>query len=395
VPVNELPGHIGPYRLLQRLGAGGMGEVFLALDADGRTVAVKVLHPALAADPRSRTRLRREVETMRRVRSNRVAEVVDFDLGGTPYIVTRYVQGRTLADVVADRGPLSGDELLRVARGLAEALSAIHATGCVHRDLKPANVMLVDGEPVIIDFGIAHTVDATRVTQQGATGTPGYVAPELLQGDQVAPAADVFAWAGTVVFAATGRHVFGAATPQAVYQRTLAGRPRLEDVREPLRPVVEAALAADPVVRPDALELCRRLTASPASPAPPPTSAPPPPGASESVGAPDTAAGRPGLPDRNDNRVPISLIALIAMVGMLIWAPVWVWVLWGVVCTLLAAARFHSDRAMGRSERSAVLSGLVVGCLAASVVTYAVALLVRLVGFAVPLLGWLGGLVVP
>jgi predicted Ser/Thr protein kinase len=261
VPDTVLPGCIGPYRPLQRLGSGGMGAVFLALDGEGRAVAVKSLHPVLAAAPESRLRLRREVETMQRVRSHRVAEVVDFDLGGSPYIVTRYVQGRSLADVVAARGPLRGEALARVARGLAEALAVVHSAGCVHRDLKPANVMVVDGEPVLIDFGIAHAVDATRVTQQGATGSPGYIAPEVLEGGPVETSADIFAWAGTVVFAATGRHTFGGATPQAVHLRMLAGRPDLDGVPPSLRPLVEWALSPDPGGRPSAGELLSRLSA--------------------------------------------------------------------------------------------------------------------------------------
>jgi serine/threonine protein kinase len=260
VRADEPPDRIGPYHLLRRLAVGGMGEVFLALDEEGRTVAIKVLHPALAADPQSRTRLRREVETMQRVHSSRVAKVIDFDLGRSPYIVTCYVQGRPLADVVEARGPLRGHDLSRVAYGLAEALRAIHAAGCVHRDVKPANVMLVDAEPVLIDFGIAHAVDAPRLTQQGtAMGSPGYISPEILQGDPAGPAADVFAWAGTVVFAATGRHAFAAVTPQAVHQRTLAGQPDLCGVDEPLRHVVKAGLSPDPADRPDTSELLHRL----------------------------------------------------------------------------------------------------------------------------------------
>lgn len=405
VPVNERPGRIGPYRPLQRIGVGGMGEVFLALDGDGRAVAVKALHPALAADPQSRTRLRREVETMRRVRSSRVAEVVDFDLGDSPYIVTRYVQGRSLADVVADRGPLHDDDLVRLAHGLAEALSAIHVAGCVHRDLKPTNVMLDDGEPVIIDFGIAHAVDATRVTQHGAAGSPGYVAPEVLEGGRVEPAADIFAWGGTVAFAATGRHAFGAATPQAVYQRTLAGRPRLDGVAEPLRPLVADALAADPAGRPDASALLRRLTAprDDAAPEAPESPGPPSPESRSSrwqtAEAPTadpapraTAGGRMRRPGDNEGRVPTSVMALIAVGSMVVWAPGWVWLLWAIAGVLLGTAVFYADRDAGEAQVSSALSGLLLGGLIASMGTYAVALFVRLAVHAVPLLGWLGGL---
>src|SRR5215471_4684942 len=144
--LESLPGKIGPYRLIEKIGQGGMGVVYLARDAEGRPVAVKVLGPAVTEDPNARRRLFREVETMRRVRSRYVAEILDADVGGpSPYIVTRYVPGRTLDDLVREHGPLSGAALVRLATGLAAALAAIHAAGVVHRDLKPGNVMIVDG----------------------------------------------------------------------------------------------------------------------------------------------------------------------------------------------------------------------------------------------------------
>ena len=173
--LDALPSKIGPYRLLDKIGEGGMGVVYLARDAESRPVAVKILGPAVAGDPNARRRLLREVETMRRVRSRYVAEILDADVtGDAPYIVTRYVPGRTLEDVVRTDGPLRGQALDRLAGGLAEAIAAIHAAGVVHRDLKPGNVMLVDGPPVVIDFGIAHVPDSTRLTQTGMVmGTPG------------------------------------------------------------------------------------------------------------------------------------------------------------------------------------------------------------------------------
>ncbi|MEU8386382.1 serine/threonine-protein kinase, partial [Streptosporangium sp. NPDC048865] len=165
---------LGPYRLLSRLGAGGFGEVHLALDPQGRTVAVKILHPHVAADETALARLAREVDTMRLVQGPRVAEILDVSLeGARPYLVTRYVQGRPLGAVVAADGPVAGDDLVRLARGLAEALATVHAAGVVHRDLKPANVILTDGEPVVIDFGIASALDSPSVTASGAVlGTP-------------------------------------------------------------------------------------------------------------------------------------------------------------------------------------------------------------------------------
>ena len=181
---DHTPDRLGPYRLLERLGEGGMGVVYLAADQQQRRVAVKALRPAIAADPNARRRLAREVETMRRVRSPFVAEVLDADVtSDPPYIVTRYVSGRTLEDVVGQDGPLTGAQLARVASGLALALSAVHAAGVVHRDLKPGNVMIANGEPVVIDFGIAQVPDSTRLTQTGMfMGTPGYLAPEVIEG---------------------------------------------------------------------------------------------------------------------------------------------------------------------------------------------------------------------
>jgi serine/threonine protein kinase len=186
---------LGPYRLLRRLGEGGMGVVHLALDPHGRQVAVKVLRPEVAGDDVARRRLSREVETMRRVRNPHIAEVVDADVTGQrPYIVTRYVPGRALDEIIKQDGPLPLDALLKVARGVAEALAAVHASGVIHRDLKPGNVLMLDGQPVLIDFGIAQAVDATRLTQTGMfIGTPGYLAPEIIEGHEAGSEVDVHA----------------------------------------------------------------------------------------------------------------------------------------------------------------------------------------------------------
>jgi hypothetical protein len=252
--LESLPGKIGPYRLLEKIGEGGMGVVYLARDSDGRPVAVKVLGPSVSTDPNARRRLLREVETMRRVRSRYVAEILDADVGGpSPYIVTRYVPGRTLEDVVRGTGPLRGAELTQLASGLASALAAIHAAGVVHRDLKPGNVMLVDGQPVVIDFGIAHIPDATRLTQTGMVmGTPGYLAPEVIEGRPSSGASDVHSWGATVAFAATGRQPYGAGTYQTIFFRVLQGKAELDGVPASLLPLVEAALAIDPRGRPSA-----------------------------------------------------------------------------------------------------------------------------------------------
>ncbi|MFI6520161.1 serine/threonine-protein kinase [Spirillospora sp. NPDC050679] len=286
---------IGPYRVLEEIGVGGMGEVSLALDPRGRAVAVKVLHPAIARDDIARKRLEREVATMRLVRDPHVAEVLDADFTARrPYLVTRYAQGRTLEEVVREGGPLRGAALTRVVRGLARSLAAIHRAHIVHRDLKPANVILVDGEPVVIDFGLAHVLDATRLTLTGtAIGTPGYLAPEILDGDRATPASDVFSWAATVVFAATGRSPFGSGPPEAVFSRVLRGRPDLTGMPRELVPVVRAALARDARRRPQTADLPGG--AAPA-PAPVPAQAPAPIAARPvRPAAPPEPAATPGL----------------------------------------------------------------------------------------------------
>jgi predicted Ser/Thr protein kinase len=258
MPVTErLPATLGPYRLQQRLGEGGMGVVHLALDPGGQPVAIKVLRNVGYADPNARRRLIREVETMRRVRSPYVAEVLDADVTGEyPYIVTRYVQGHTLDELVRRQGPLSPAGVQRLAQGLAEALAAIHAAGVVHRDLKPGNVMLTDDRPVVIDFGIAQAPDATRLTQTGMVmGTPGYLAPEIIEGQPSSPASDVHAWGATVAFAATGRAPFGTGSFETIFYRVISGRADLTGVPSSLVPAVSAALARDPARRPPAVLL--------------------------------------------------------------------------------------------------------------------------------------------
>lgn len=267
---DELPKSVGKYHLQSRLAAGGMGRVFLALDPDGCTVAIKQLHPAIAHDSGMRERLRREVAAMRRVRSDRVARLLDADLDADPpYIVTRYIQGRTLHDVVDADGPLRGERLLRVAQGVAEALAAIHDAGHVHRDLKPANVMLVAGDPVVIDFGIAQELGATRITQEGgAIGTIGYMAPEVLDGAPAGPPADAFAWGATIAYAATGRPAFGGGAFQSVAWRTYRGDADLEGIDDRLHPILEAALAPDPDARPDIGAVIHAITQAPSEQAP-------------------------------------------------------------------------------------------------------------------------------
>ncbi|MBB4918705.1 serine/threonine-protein kinase [Streptosporangium saharense] len=266
---------LGPYRLLRRLGEGGMGVVHLAVDPQGRQVAVKVLRSEVAGDDVARRRLSREVETMRRVRTEHIAEVLDADVTGhRPYIVTRYVPGQPLDDHVKQEGPMDLPALLKVAYGVASALASVHSVGVIHRDLKPGNVLILDGRPVLIDFGIAQAVDATRLTQTGMfIGTPGYLAPEIIEGHEAGPEVDVHAWAGTMVFAATGQPPFGKGTLEMIFYNITAGRANVDAVPEALRPVLRAALQRDPARRPRAAELAaqieRLMASSPGRPSPP------------------------------------------------------------------------------------------------------------------------------
>ena len=274
MPATEhLPRSLGPYRLQDRLGEGGMGVVHLARDPEGRPVAVKVLHPLGGEGVNARRRLAREVETMRRVRSPYVAEVLDADVTGEfPYIVTRFVAGPTLDEMVRTRGPLSGPGLRRLAHGMAEALTAIHAAGVVHRDLKPGNVMLTDDRPIVIDFGIAQAGDATRLTQTGLVmGTPGYLAPEVIEGEPSSSASDVHSWGSTMAFAATGHLPFGGGSYETIFYRIISGRADLTGVPAPLVPLISAALARDPSHRPSASWLSAQAIALDMSaPGPPP-----------------------------------------------------------------------------------------------------------------------------
>jgi predicted Ser/Thr protein kinase len=259
--LDSLPRKIGPYRVIEKIGEGGMGVVYLGTDADRRRVAIKVLGSAVAGDPSARQRLAREVETMRRVRNRYVAEVLDADVHGpAPYIVTRYVPGRTLEDAVRQDGPLRGMALDSFAEGLAEALAAIHAAGVVHRDLKPGNVMLNAGQPVIIDFGIAHVPDSIRLTKTGLVmGTPGYLAPEVIEGAASSGGSDVHSWGATVAYAATGRQPFGSGTFQTIFFRVLEGKPDVAGIPPHLLPFVTAALSTDPQARPSARWLAGQL----------------------------------------------------------------------------------------------------------------------------------------
>ncbi|MEU4606729.1 serine/threonine-protein kinase [Kribbella sp. NPDC023972] len=261
-PVEEVEERVGPYRLIRRLGQGGMGVVYLAEGPEHQEVALKVLRPHVAHDPTARARLQREATTLQKVNHPGVAGILDHDLeGDQPYLVTRFVPGRPLDEQVDERGPLTPRKWLPVAGCLAESLQAIHAAGVIHRDLKPGNVMMFNGRPVMIDFGIAQAADDLRLTQTGLViGTPGYLAPELIEGETVSESADWWGWAATVAFAATGRRPFGKGPFEAVLHRVHTGQADLDGLDPRLKPLLAAALSPDRRDRPTEDEIMTGLS---------------------------------------------------------------------------------------------------------------------------------------
>ncbi|MEE2036350.1 serine/threonine-protein kinase [Nocardiopsis sp. CT-R113] len=248
------PDRVGPFRLVGRLGAGGMGVVYAALDDDDNRVAVKCVHRTFAADPDFRSRFAREVSLVRRVRAACVPRFLGADTeADLPWLASEYVPGLTLDAHVRARGALTGPHLTAFACGVAEALGAVHAEGVVHRDLKPGNVILAPDGPKVLDFGIARAVEETALTRTGGlVGTPGWIAPEQYLGQDAGPHSDMFAWAGLVAFAATGRGPFGAGGPDVMASRILSDPPELDGVPADLRGLLARALDKDPGGRPDA-----------------------------------------------------------------------------------------------------------------------------------------------
>ncbi|WP_433369783.1 serine/threonine-protein kinase [Actinoplanes sp. CA-142083] len=260
------PRRLGDYRLLGRLGEGGMGTVFLGRDREGRPVAVKAIRPEHANSDEFRARFRSEVQRARQVPSFCTAAVLDADPDDdTPYLVVEYVEGPSLQEVVEERGPMSPGDLHSIAVGVAAALTAIHGAGVIHRDLKPSNVLLSLGLPKVIDFGIARALEATtKHTRPGRwVGTVDYMAPERLDPDvgPITPAADIFAWGGVIVFAGTGRNPFYGDTPVATAAQILTKAPELRGVPQSLVELVSRAFAKDPGDRPTANELLQQLLA--------------------------------------------------------------------------------------------------------------------------------------
>jgi hypothetical protein len=240
-----------------------MGTVYLARSAGGRPVAVKLVHPGLAADPAFRERFRREVAAARRVGGFWTAAVVDADVSAAaPWLATEYVPGPTLEEAVSGAGPLPEPALRVLAAGLAEALAAIHELGLVHRDLKPSNVLLAAGGPRLIDFGIARALENTAITVAGTVfGTPGYMAPEQAAGAEPGPASDVYSLGAALVFAASGTGPLGTGTPVELMSRAAAGRVTAGATPASLRPLVTGCLRSDPAARPRPRDIIAAVTA--------------------------------------------------------------------------------------------------------------------------------------
>lgn len=256
------PQSVGAYRLLGRLGAGGMGRVYLGRSAGGRTVAVKVVHPHFALDEEFRARFRREVAAARRVGGQWTAPVLDADPEATvPWLATGYVAGPALSQAVAGHGPLPAHSVRVLGAGLAEALAAVHGLDLVHRDVKPSNVLLTLDGPRLIDFGIARATDGTAsLTSTGVSvGSPGYMSPEQILGKGVTGAADVFSLGAVLAYAATGEAPFPGDSSAALLYKVVHEEPELGSLEGDLRELVAHCLAKDPAARPAPAQIAERL----------------------------------------------------------------------------------------------------------------------------------------
>ena len=303
------PRLIGPYQLLGRLGAGGMGRVFLGVSAAGRPVAVKIVHAELAADPDFRARFSSEVAAARKVSGLFTALVVDADVDArVPWLATAYVAGPSLSEAVRNRGPLTSGSLLALAAGLAKSLTAIHAAGVVHGDLKPSNVLLALDGPRVIDFGISQAAEVAPLARTGlVVGTPSFMAPEQAAGEEVGPLSDVFSLGAVLAFAATGRKPFGAGQPATVLERVVRGAADLEGAPAEVRPLIEQCLAKDPLRRPTAAEMLAGVTAARSAMEPRPEPA--------RAGSAPAGPGPPsGARARSGRRRPLITAAAIAAI---------------------------------------------------------------------------------
>lgn len=243
---------VGGYQLVKRIGYGGMSTVYEVKDGGGERYALKLLHPSISADPNARDRLRREVQTLRRVHGNYVAQVVDYETEeDDAFIVTELIDGPTLSEDVAENGPYEGKALTGLATELAKALQSIHDLGVLHRDLKPSNVMIGERGPVLIDFGIAQIAEESRLTATGFIAhTPGYCAPEILNGEDPTVGADWWAWAAVLSYAATGRTPFGTGHGPKVTHKVHTGQADLDGIDEVVAYALRQALHPHPVKRP-------------------------------------------------------------------------------------------------------------------------------------------------
>lgn len=259
----EDPATLGDYELLGRLGEGGMGTVYLGSSTTGQKVAVKVIRTELATDDDFLARFRDEALLARRVSPFCTAQVLDYGMAGKiPYLVTEFVTGESLEDVVAQQGGLPHSTVHGIAVGVSAALTAIHTAGLMHRDLKPSNVLLSQSGPRVIDFGIAKPTENTtgRKTTVGVlVGTPGWIAPEQLTGGDTTTAVDTWAWGCLVAYATTGRHPFGRGNAAAIAYRALHDEPMLGDMPAPLDALVRSALAPEPADRPKSQKLLLSL----------------------------------------------------------------------------------------------------------------------------------------
>ncbi|WP_053693209.1 serine/threonine-protein kinase [Streptomyces sp. WM6372] len=316
------PKRVGPYRIIGRLGSGGMGTVHAGLDPAGLRVAVKLVHAAHSADAEFRARFRREVQLSTRVHGPCLMPLLAADPeADTPWLATAYAPGPTLDQHIAAHGPLTGGTLYAFAAGTAQALAAIHDAGVVHRDVKPQNVILTPAGPRVLDFGIARAADGTSVTRTGVmTGTPGWISPEHYRTGAVGPEGDVFAWGILVAHAATGRLPFGTGAPDVVAYRVMSAEPDLAGLPGELRGIVASTLVKTPEGRPAAhviAEECAGILAAQATrvlpPAADPTLACDPIGAEWDVPAADDPSWRPpARPGRRAVGITLATGAVVA-----------------------------------------------------------------------------------
>jgi serine/threonine protein kinase len=260
------PKELGGYPLLGRIGAGGMGVVYLAETRTGRKLALKAILKEFVQDPDFRTRFRREAAAAMKVRGRFLATLIDADPDGEqPWLAIEYVEGPSLTAVVQSQGPLPEPEVRTMLAGVAEALRAVHAVGIVHRDLKPSNILLGQEGPFVIDFGIAQASDSTALTRTGLkVGTPAFMAPEQIRGSSATPAADVWALGAVALYAATGQRAFGEGDTTVVYYRVVHEDPDLSGCPAWLLPLVRACLSKDPEARPNLQEVLDFLSGTPA-----------------------------------------------------------------------------------------------------------------------------------